>query len=57
MKICTYLIDKIFLCGITAMPPNKDIHKTALGATDSVDWVYEKETKKVVKGILEIVLV
>lgn len=39
-----FCIDKIYLCGITATPPNKDIHKTALGATESVDWVYEKET-------------
>ncbi len=35
-----FLIQKIYLCGITAQPPHKDIHKTALGATDSVDWVY-----------------
>ena len=33
-----FLIEKIYLCGITAKPPHKDIHKTALGATDSVDW-------------------
>lgn len=39
-----FCIDKIYLCGITATPPNKDIHKTALGATESVDWFYEKET-------------
>jgi 23S rRNA (guanosine2251-2'-O)-methyltransferase len=35
-----FLIEKIYLCGITATPPNKEIHKTALGATESVDWVY-----------------
>ena len=33
-------IEKIFLCGITAPPPNKDIQKTALGATETVDWEY-----------------
>ena len=33
-----FLIEKIFLCGITATPPNKDIHKTALGATETIDW-------------------
>ncbi|MFK5890169.1 MAG: RNA methyltransferase [Flavobacteriaceae bacterium] len=33
-----FAIEKIYLCGITAKPPHKDIHKTALGATDSVDW-------------------
>ena len=35
-----FLINKIYLCGITAKPPNKDIHKTALGSTDSVNWEY-----------------
>ena len=33
-----FLIKKIYLCGITAQPPHKEIHKTALGATESVDW-------------------
>lgn len=37
-----FLIDKIILCGITACPPKNEIHKTALGATDSVDWIYYK---------------
>jgi len=35
-----FLVKKIFLCGITAKPPHKEIHKTALGATESVDWEY-----------------
>ena len=35
-----FLVEKIYLCGITATPPNPDIHKTALGAEDSVDWEY-----------------
>lgn len=35
-----FLIKKIILCGITAQPPHKDIHRTALGATESVDWEY-----------------
>lgn len=39
-----FLIEKIYLCGITATPPNKEIHKTALGATDSVDWEYREDT-------------
>ena len=38
-----FLIKKIYLCGITACPPHKDIHKTALGATASVDWEYARE--------------
>ena len=33
-----FAIEKIYLCGITAQPPHKDIHKTALGATESVSW-------------------
>ena len=33
-----FLIEKIYLCCITAKPPHKDIHKKALGSTDTVDW-------------------
>ena len=43
-----FLIDRIYLCGITACPPNKEIHKTALGATESVDWAYFESTKEAV---------
>ena len=43
-----FLIEKIYLCGITACPPQKEIHKTALGATESVDWVYKKTTKEAI---------
>ena len=39
-----FLIEKIILCGITTTPPNKDIRKSALGATDSVNWEFEKNT-------------
>lgn len=35
-----FLVEKVYLCGITATPPHKDIRKTALGATESVDWEY-----------------
>jgi tRNA G18 (ribose-2'-O)-methylase SpoU len=38
-----FLVEKIYLCGITATPPHKEIHKTALGATESVDWEYREE--------------
>jgi 23S rRNA (guanosine2251-2'-O)-methyltransferase len=41
------LIGKIFLCGITATPPNKEIHKTALDAEKSVDWEYKEKTEDV----------
>jgi tRNA G18 (ribose-2'-O)-methylase SpoU len=39
-----FLLQKIYLCGITATPPHKDIRKTALGATESVEWEYRKDT-------------
>jgi len=37
-----FQIEKIYLCGITGTPPNKEIHKTALGATESIEWEYAK---------------
>jgi tRNA G18 (ribose-2'-O)-methylase SpoU len=43
-----FLIEKIYLCGITALPPNKEIHKTALGATETVTWEYQKEVTDVI---------
>lgn len=43
------LIETIVLCGITATPPNKDIHKTALDAEKSVPWQYFEETEEAVK--------
>jgi len=35
-----FLVQEIFICGITARPPHREIHKTALGATESVNWSY-----------------
>jgi len=46
-----FLIEKIYLCGITAKPPHKDIHKTALGSTDSVDWEYVEDIMDLVKTL------
>jgi tRNA G18 (ribose-2'-O)-methylase SpoU len=46
-----FLIEKIYLCGITATPPNKEIHKTALGATESVAWEYVKDTLELVEKL------
>jgi len=46
-----FLIEKIYLCGITATPPNKEIHKTALGATETVAWEYVKEVDEVVSQL------
>ncbi len=40
-----FRVEKIWLCGITATPPHRDIRKTALGAEESVDWEYAKTTK------------
>jgi len=48
-----FLIEKIYLCGITATPPHKDIHKTALGATQSVDWEYVENTAQVIDALKE----
>lgn len=43
-----FKLEKIYLCGVTATPPNAEIHKTALGAEDSMEWEYEEDTKAVV---------
>jgi 23S rRNA (guanosine2251-2'-O)-methyltransferase len=46
-----FLIEKIYLCGITAKPPHKDIHKTALGSTESVAWEYVENTIDLIKKL------
>ncbi|MCK0178916.1 RNA methyltransferase [Flavobacteriaceae bacterium S0862] len=46
-----FLIEKIYLCGITAKPPHKDIHKTALGSTETVDWEYVENTLTLVEKL------
>lgn len=46
-----FLVEKIYLCGITATPPHKDIHKTALGSTDTVDWEYIENTVELVEKL------
>lgn len=43
-----FLVEKIYLCGITATPPNKEIRKTALGATESVEWEYVKDINELI---------
>lgn len=43
-----FLVESIYLCGITAKPPHREIQKTALGATESVAWKYVKETEQVI---------
>ncbi len=46
-----FRIEKIFLCGITPQPPHRDIHKTALGATETVDWAYALDTLELVQSL------
>ena len=46
-----FLIEKIYLCGITATPPNKEIHKTALGATETVTWEHQKNVLEVIEKL------
>ena len=43
-----FRIEKIYLCGITAFPPNKEIRKSALGATDSVEWEKAEKTEDII---------
>ncbi len=46
-----FLIEKIILCGITATPPNKEIHKTALGATETVAWEHHENVLEVIQNL------
>lgn len=46
-----FLLEKIYLCGITAQPPHRDIQKTALGATESVEWEHQEDTLSCVKQL------
>ncbi len=43
-----FLVEAIYLCGISATPPSAEIHKTALGAEDTVDWTYFEDTHQAV---------
>ena len=46
-----FLVEKIILCGITATPPNKEIHKTALGATETVAWEHHENVLEVIESL------
>lgn len=48
-----FLIESLFLCGITACPPHAEIHKTALGAEDSVNWHYAENTNEAINELKE----
>ena len=49
----SFLIEKIILCGCCATPPTAEIHKSALGAEFSVDWLYTKETTDAIASLKE----
>ncbi|WP_339755949.1 RNA methyltransferase [uncultured Winogradskyella sp.] len=46
-----FLIEKIYLCGITAQPPHNDIRKTALGSTETVAWEYVESTIDIIEKL------
>ena len=46
-----YLVETVCLCGITSTPPHAEIHKSALGAENSVDWVYFEDTLEAIKEL------
>lgn len=46
-----FLVEKIILCGITPQPPHREIHKAALGATESVDWTHEKDINTAINDL------
>lgn len=46
-----FLVEKIYLCGITATPPNKEINKSALGATETVAWEYREDILELIKEL------
>jgi tRNA G18 (ribose-2'-O)-methylase SpoU len=46
-----FLLEGIYLCGVTGQPPNKEIEKTALGATDTVNWTYFKTTADAIEEL------
>ena len=48
-----FRVERIALCGITATPPHREIHKTALGAEESVEWSYHEEAVACVRGLKE----
>ena len=49
----SFKIDKVWLCGICAVPPSAEIHKSALGAEDSVEWEHVQDTMEAVRKLKE----
>lgn len=48
-----FLLHSVILCGYTPQPPHRDIQKTALGATESVDWLYFEQTADALTALLD----
>ena len=48
-----FAVERIYLCGITAQPPHRDIRKTALGAEESVEWVYKETTQEALEELAD----
>ena len=48
-----FAVEKIILCGITGQPPHREIEKTALGATNSISWEYEKDVMMAISSLRE----
>lgn len=49
-----FRVEAIYLCGITACPPHAEIHKTALGAEETVDWKYFNDTLEAVENLRQM---
>ena len=48
-----FRIEKIWLCGITGQPPHREIHKSALGATETVNWSYQDDAVSLIQQLKE----
>ncbi len=46
-----FAVERLFLCGITPRPPHREIHKTAIGATDSMDWTYHNSVAEAITSL------
>ncbi len=46
-----FALEKIYLCGITAQPPHREILKTAIGSTNSMDWTYQASTLELIQDL------
>lgn len=46
-----FIVDRIILCGITPVPPHREIHKAALGATETVDWIFVKDITEALQNL------